>query len=148
MPDVLMISCPNCSASNRVPRARLNSGKQPVCGVCKTPLPLNFEPLTLTDATFAAELERSNVPVLVDMWAPWCGPCRMLAPVLDEIAGEMGGRARIAKLNVDENPNTSARFAIRSIPAMLIFKNGQEVDRLVGVQPKAEIARRLERAIG
>ncbi len=82
---------------------------------------------------------------MVDMWAPWCGPCRAVAPVLEDLAREMAGRIRVAKLNVDENPVTAARFNIQSIPAMVIFKDGREVDRIIGAQPKSEIARRLAR---
>lgn len=120
-----------------------------MCGRCKARLPVavtitDTAPVTVTDATFAAEVERSPRPVLVDAWAPWCGPCRMIAPVVEELAAETAGRARIAKLNVDENPATANRFGIRSIPTLLIFKGGREVDRIVGVQPKAEIARRLK----
>lgn len=88
------------------------------------------------------------MPILVDMWAPWCGPCRILAPVIEQLANEMAGRVRIGKLNVDENPVTAERFNVRGIPALLVFKGGGEIDRMVGVQPKAEIVRRLERAIG
>jgi thioredoxin len=101
--------------------------------------------VTVTDATFAAEVEHSPIPVLLDLWAPWCGPCRMMAPVLEELAAEMAGRVRVAKLNVDENPITAERFNVRSIPTLLALKAGREVDRIVGVQPKSEIARRLER---
>ena len=125
--------------------AKIESGLRPVCGRCKTPLPVDSGPLTVTDATFSAEMERSHLPVLVDMWASWCGPCRMIAPVIDELASEMAGHVRFAKLNVDENPATASRFNVRSIPALLVFKGGREVDRLVGVQPKSEIARRLQR---
>ena len=99
----------------------------------------------MTDATFAREvLEASGArPVLLDCWAPWCGPCRVIAPVLDQLAAEAGGRYEIAKLNVDENPQTAARFQIQSIPTLLIFKQGQAVDRIVGAQPKQVIAARL-----
>jgi thioredoxin len=101
----------------------------------------------VTDANFSAEVEHSPLPVLLDMWAPWCGPCRVVAPVVDQLALEMAGRIRVGKLNVDENPVTAERFQIRGIPALLVFKAGREIDRIVGVQPKSEIARRLERAL-
>jgi thioredoxin len=103
--------------------------------------------MTVTDATFPAEIERSPLPVLVDAWAPWCGPCRLIAPVIDELAVEMAGRVRVAKLNVDENPATATRFNLRSIPTLLVLRGGREVDRIVGVQPKSEISRRLEQAM-
>lgn len=102
----------------------------------------------MTDATFAADVEHSPIPVLVDAWAPWCAPCRMIAPVVDELAVEMAGRVRVAKLNVDENPLTASRFNLRSIPTLLVIKDGREVDRIVGVQPKSDIARRLQRLVG
>lgn len=132
---------------NRVPADKLAQGRQPVCGKCKKPLSATREPLTVTDANFASAVEASPVPVLLDLWAPWCGPCRMIAPVIEQLASEMAGRVRVAKLNVDDNPVTASRFNIKSIPALLILKGGGEVDRMVGVQPKQEIARRLERAI-
>ena len=102
----------------------------------------------MTDATFAQDVEGSPVPVLVDAWAPWCGPCHMIAPVIDQLATELAGRVRVVKLNVDDNPGTAARFDLRSIPTLLVLKDGREVDRLVGVQPKQEIVRRLERVLG
>jgi thioredoxin len=108
---------------------------------------MSSEPVVVTDATFAAEVEQSPLPVLIDLWAPWCGPCRTLAPVIDELAAELAGRVRVVKLNVDENPRTAARFNVRSIPTLLALKAGREIDRIVGVQPKSEIARRLERVI-
>jgi thioredoxin 2 len=148
MPETQVIRCPACGTDNRVPQEKLAQGLEPVCGRCKTPLPLVEKPITVTDSNFSAEVERSQLPVLVDMWAPWCGPCRVLAPVIEQLAAEMAGRVRVAKLNVDENPVTAGRFNVRGIPALLVFKAGREVDRMVGVQPKAEIVRRVERAIG
>jgi thioredoxin 2 len=145
MPDTQLIRCPSCGATNRVPQEKVERGLVPRCGRCKALLPVQSKPVTVTDATFAAEVERSPVPVLLDLWAPWCGPCRMIAPVIEELAWEMAGRVKFAKLNVDENPATAARFKVSSIPTLLILKGGQETDRIVGVQPKSEIARRLQR---
>jgi thioredoxin len=148
-----IISCSSCGAKNRVDETAAER-LQPVCGRCGASL-LNAgakasgsaaasKPLTVTDATFEREvLGARGVPVLLDCWADWCGPCHMLAPALDELAAEAGGRYRIAKLNVDENPRTAAQFGIRSIPTMLIFKDGALVDRLVGVLPKHQIAAKL-----
>src|SRR5438067_2271901 len=144
MSDPQLVRCDSCGATNRVPPEKLQQGLQPVCGRCNSPLSVSNaafakEPLSVTDATFQAEVERSTLPVLLDMWAPWCGPCRMVAPVLEELASELAGRVRIAKLNVDENPATASRFEARSIPTLLLLKDGREIDRIVGAQPKAEI---------
>jgi thioredoxin 2 len=98
----------------------------------------------VTDANFAEEVERSPLPVLLDMWAPWCGPCRMIAPVIEQLAGELAGRVKVAKLNTDENPMTASRFNVRSIPTLLVIKGEKEIDRLVGAMPKQEILRRIE----
>ena len=145
--DPQLIDCTSCGALNRVPAEKIQPGLAPVCGRCKTPLPLPTEPFVVTDATFENEVERSPVPVLVDLWAPWCGPCRMIAPILEQLATEMSGRVRFAKLNVDENPVTGERFNVQGIPTLLIMSGGREVDRIVGVYPKPEIVRRLESAI-
>ena len=147
-PDTRLIRCPACGAANRVPWAKVEQGLAPSCGRCKTPLSVDAKPITVTDATFSADVERSPLPVLLDMWAPWCGPCRTIAPMVEELAGEMSGRVRVAKLNVDENPATAARFGVQSIPTLLVLQQGREIDRIVGVQPKSEIARRLERVVG
>lgn len=142
-----IVRCPACGSGNRVAEEKLRQGLQPRCGKCQSPLPVQAEAVAITDSTFAAEVERSALPVLLDMWAPWCGPCRMVSPIVDALASEFAGRVRVGKMNVDENPVTSSRFNVRSIPALLIFKEGREVGRIVGAQPKSEIVRQLERAL-
>ncbi len=145
--DTQLVHCPSCGATNRVPLSKLAQGLQPNCGRCKKPLPVDSQPVTVTDATFASAVERSPLPVLLDLWAPWCGPCRMVAPVVEEIAKEMTGRLRVGKLNVDENPATAARFRVQSIPTLLILKDGREIDRILGAQSKAAIVQRLQEVI-
>lgn len=102
-------------------------------------------PVTVTEQTFRAEVEHSKVPVLVDFWAPWCGPCRAVAPMLEQLAGERAGRLKIAKVNVDENPGLSARFAVRSIPTLALFRDGTLIDEIHGAVPKATLEARLAR---
>lgn len=96
--------------------------------------------ITLTDANFETEVLKSDKPVLIDFWAEWCGPCRAIAPTIDELAGEYSGKVKVMKLNVDENPEVPGKFRIRGIPTLLMFKNGQLVDQLVGAHPKTSIA--------
>ena len=142
--DGLIIKCPNCGVKNRIPASKIND--KPVCGKCKTPLLTDFAsgiPFDVTDYTFEKEVMSSPGPVLVDCWAPWCGPCRSLAPVLEQLASEYKGRLKIAKLNTDDNPKIAMKYNIQSIPTMLLFNNGQQVDRIVGAQPKQEIERRI-----
>jgi len=148
-----IVACAKCGAKNRVDE-RAAQSRQPVCGNCGAELEAKATatggagfPVTVTDATFAREvLEAGSLPVLLDCWAEWCGPCRMLAPALDQLAAESDGRYKIAKLNVDDNPQTAARFGVRSIPTLLIFKNGQLIDTIIGAQAKQSIAARLARA--
>src|SRR5690349_17635661 len=145
---VMIVACPSCGAKNRVDE-RAAAESKPVCGRCGTALPARLpdnKPHIVTDATFADDVieASSSRPVLVDAWAEWCGPCRMIAPILDQLAAESGGRYRIAKLNIDENPRTAGQFGIRSIPTLLIFKNGRLVDQLIGAQSKPAIASRLQ----
>jgi len=143
-----VIKCPSCGANNRVPAQKRREGLEPVCGRCKAPLSATVRPVIVTDANFAEEVERSPLPVLLDMWAPWCGPCRMIAPVIEQLAAELAGRLKVGKLNTDENPMTGSRFNVRSIPTLLVLKDGREIDRLVGAMPKQEILRRLEALVG
>ena len=145
--EAKVITCPSCGANNRVPIEKLREGLQPVCGQCKNPLSVSTHPVIVTDANFAEEVEHSPLPVLLDMWAPWCPPCRMIAPTIEQLAGELAGRVKVAKLNTDENPMTGSRFNVRSIPTLLVLKDGKEIDRLIGAFPKEEILRRLESVI-
>ncbi len=97
-----------------------------------------------TDGNFEEEVLKSEHPVLVDFWAEWCGPCRMIGPVVEEMAGEYAGKAKIGKVNVDNNPEVSVKYGIRSIPALLIFKNGEVVDQIIGAVPKTHLTKQLD----
>jgi len=144
----IIIRCSSCGAKNRIPQSRTKD--RPICGRCKEPLRLDSyhdRPLDITDATFGSEVLSSSIPVLVDCWAPWCGPCLMVGPVLEQLASVYTGRVKIAKLNVDENPQTASRYAIRSIPTMLFFKGGKKINSLVGALPREEIERKIQAII-
>jgi thioredoxin 2 len=142
--EKIVVRCSNCGAKNRIPKERLGEG--PICGKCRAPLKVEAStaiPVDITDQTFSHEVLSFSGPVRVDCWAPWCGPCRMVTPVLEQLASKYAGRVKIAKLNVDENPVTSSQYGIQSIPTMLLFKNGNQVNTLVGALPKQEIERHL-----
>jgi thioredoxin 2 len=131
------IVCPNCGTKNRV---RPSATGVPRCSVCHTLLPWIVE---ATPATFEEEINAS-VPVLVDFWAPWCGPCRMVSPLVERVGREHAGRLKVVKLNVDEAPEISDRFQIRGIPLLVLFRDGSEADRLVGAVPPATLQQWLE----
>lgn len=143
-----LVRCAVCGANNRLSEEGLSRTLRPVCGKCRAPLFHTTEPVKVTDANFAQIAGNSPLPVLLDMWAAWCGPCLILGPVIDELAVDLAGRVVIGKLNVDENPGTAGRFGVRSIPTMLILRDGKEIGRIVGAVPKVEILRQLNAALG
>jgi thioredoxin 1 len=116
-----------------------------LCNVRRQGFPLMSAAAQVTDATFDQEVVASDVPVLVDFWAPWCGPCRMVAPVVDEIATQYEGKVKVVKINTDDNPNVANKYGIRSIPTLMIFKGGQKVDTVVGAVPKTTLANTLDK---
>lgn len=136
------IPCQNCGTKNRV---LLGKESTPVCGKCKNPLEFPDSPVTITDANFNQLVEKSSLPVLLDLWATWCPPCRMLAPIVDEVAKETSGKVIVGKLDVDSNQQTAARFRVQSIPTMIIFQNGSEAERIVGLQSKKAILQKLKK---
>jgi thioredoxin 2 len=128
----MIVRCPNCGRKNRL---RASQSGVPRCSVCHTLLPWIIE---TSEEAFDDEITAS-VPVLVDFRAPWCGPCRMVSPIVERVANENAGRLKVVKLNVDEAPQISERFAIRSIPLLVVFRNGEEADRLVGAAPRGRL---------
>lgn len=134
--DTLHITCAACGATNRVPAARL--AEDPTCGRCAQAL-LAGEPVELTDANFEAVVGKTDLPVVVDFWAPWCGPCRMMAPAFEQAAAQLKGRALLVKVNSDDNPRTASRFGIRSIPTLVKLDHGRELSRRSGALPAGQI---------
>jgi thioredoxin 2 len=137
------LTCPACGASNRVDAARVREGLEPVCGRCRAPLPSAPGPVEITDSRFEEQVLASPVPVLLDVWAPWCVPCRGMEPVIAELASSLAGKVRVAKLNLDENPEAAGRLRILGVPTLIVFKNGREVTRMIGAREKGEVMRAL-----
>ena len=140
----VILTCTSCGKRNRVPFG----SKEARCGDCRTPLPSASEPIEVPDAAaFDALLRSSSLPVVVDFWAPWCGPCRMVAPELARVAANNAGRYLVVKVNTDEIPELGDRFGIRSIPTMAVFSNGREAARTSGARPAADIEAFVRQAV-
>jgi thioredoxin 2 len=135
------IVCPHCNTVNRIPAER--PGDRPVCGKCKKPL-FTGSPVVLNDGNFKQQLTRSDIPVVVDFWAAWCGPCKMMAPAYEQAAAQLEPRVRLAKLNTEEAQQTAARFAIRSIPTIVLFDHGREVSRQSGAMSLPQLVQWIE----
>ena len=144
MDDLVEYPCAHCGALNRIPRARLRD--QPRCGKCKESV-FPDKPVAASDATWKREVEDCPIPVLVDFWAPWCGPCRAVAPALEQAARERKGKVKIVKLNVDENPATAQKYGIMSIPTLMLFKKGELASRQVGAAPKQKLEQWITSAV-
>jgi thioredoxin 2 len=138
----LHVVCGACGATNRMPATRL--AEEPSCGKCHRPL-LDGRPVELTDASFDKFVQHNDLPVVVDFWADWCGPCKMMAPVFAQAAGEQRTRLRFAKLDTDANPAIAQRYVIRSIPSLVLFKDGNEADRAVGALDAGRLRQWLSR---
>ncbi|VUZ27836.1 Thioredoxin 2 [uncultured Comamonas sp.] len=138
MTSALHIVCPHCHKTNRVQAGHL--ARHPDCGNCHQPL-FTGQPLALTAHTFDPHITRSHQPVVVDFWAPWCGPCRHMAPAFAQAAGQLEPRVRLAKLDTEAHPDIASRYRIRSIPTMILFRHGQEQARISGALGAADIVR-------
>jgi thioredoxin 2 len=140
----VIIRCTHCRTKNRLPARASDGGR---CGRCGTPLSttgvFDGRPLEVGDADFDSQVMHSPLPVLLEVWAPWCGPCQMMAPVMNELAAGWRGRGRVCKLNMDANPVTAAHFEVRSVPSFLIFDNGQLKENLVGALPKQHLIQKM-----
>lgn len=134
------IVCPKCNGINRVPTSRL--GDKPACGKCHSPV-LDGKPVNLSGQNFDRFIGSNDLPVVVDFWAAWCGPCKMMAPVFSQVSSEMASRMRFAKVDTEQSQDIAARYNIRSIPTMILFKDGKEVDRVAGAMDQNALKRWL-----
>ncbi len=145
MADPLVFRCRGCGAFNRL--SLLVPGREAVCGSCKVELDVAGLPTDLDPAAFDKAIAAAPAPMLVDFWAPWCGPCRTMAPVLAELGKQRAGRLIVTKLNTDDAPEISQRLRIEGIPTMILFRGGREVGRLVGARPLPEVQRFVDQAV-
>jgi thioredoxin 2 len=143
--ETTLIICSKCGTKNRVPTAKLH--ERPLCGKCRAPLAVQRKETLathVTDGTFTREVLASTEPVLLVLWAPWCAYCRMLIPIVEQIAQDFEGRVKVTKMNIDENRAVPAQYTVQGVPTMLLFRNGKLMDRMVGVLSKEEIERHLK----
>ena len=144
MTDTLHLVCPTCNATNRVPRDKLHAELN--CGKCHAAL-LNAHPDNLAEAAFRAQVAKSDLPLVVDFWAPWCGPCRMMAPAFEKVSQNMQGRARCVKVNTEEDQGLAAAYNLRSIPTLAVFAGGREITRQAGAMSAPDLARWVSAAV-
>jgi thioredoxin 2 len=141
MNNEVILRCASCGTKNRVRLDKISS--LPRCGRCRKQIRIPDRAIDIGEGELMQEVLRETIPTAVDFWAPWCGPCRMMGPILNDIAKQYAGRIKVVKINSDENPSLSMRYGIQGIPTLLLFRDGKEVDRLIGAAPKSQILRFL-----
>ncbi|MET7390347.1 thioredoxin [Streptomyces sp. NPDC005529] len=140
-PHATTVTCPHCGRANRVPAA---AEGRPQCGNCKQPLPWMVD---ANDDDFAEVVEKATVPVVVDLWATWCGPCRMVSPALEKVATDLAGRIKLAKVDIDKNPHLARRFEVQAVPTLLVFDQGQTIARQAGAAPAPALRQWVEQSL-